>query len=100
MSMIKYFEKTPTTIPMFEDLGIYVDQEGNVLITRRQNFPAQFVVWRCFVGRILERSIRFTSMQIFLVHWISSSWIWLVLEAKSRMPVKIIILRSLWETII
>eukprot|EP00961_Rhodomonas_salina_P092586 1245980-Rhodomonas_salina.1 len=29
MSMIKYFEKTPTTIPMFEDLGIDVDQEGN-----------------------------------------------------------------------
>eukprot|EP00961_Rhodomonas_salina_P246788 3333873-Rhodomonas_salina.1 len=29
MSMIKYFEKTPTTIPMFEDIGIDVDQGGN-----------------------------------------------------------------------
>eukprot|EP00961_Rhodomonas_salina_P156622 2109010-Rhodomonas_salina.1 len=29
MSMIKYFEKTPTTIPMFEDIGIDVDHEGN-----------------------------------------------------------------------
>eukprot|EP00961_Rhodomonas_salina_P273539 3696070-Rhodomonas_salina.1 len=29
MSMIKYFEKTPTTIPMFEDIRIDVDHEGN-----------------------------------------------------------------------
>eukprot|EP00961_Rhodomonas_salina_P280122 3784515-Rhodomonas_salina.1 len=29
MSMIKYFEKTPMTIPMFEDIGIDVDHEGN-----------------------------------------------------------------------
>eukprot|EP00961_Rhodomonas_salina_P217805 2943438-Rhodomonas_salina.1 len=27
--MIKYFEKTPKTIPMFEDIGIDVDHEGN-----------------------------------------------------------------------
>eukprot|EP00961_Rhodomonas_salina_P105700 1422814-Rhodomonas_salina.1 len=29
MLMIKYFEKTPKTIPMFADIGIDVDQEGN-----------------------------------------------------------------------
>eukprot|EP00961_Rhodomonas_salina_P214056 2890673-Rhodomonas_salina.1 len=42
MLMIKYFEKTPKTIPMFEDLGINVDYEGNADYASA-DFPAQFV---------------------------------------------------------
>eukprot|EP00961_Rhodomonas_salina_P210315 2839605-Rhodomonas_salina.2 len=38
MSMIKYFEKTPMTqtIPMFGDIGIDVDDEGNADYTLQE----------------------------------------------------------------
>eukprot|EP00961_Rhodomonas_salina_P243640 3292479-Rhodomonas_salina.1 len=64
MSMIKYFEKTPTTIPMFEDIGIDIDHEGNADYASPEFSCSVAGVWRAFLVPFQAVSFRYDAEHV------------------------------------